>query len=308
MPSNIYQPHHSTIELNARTGDRGMDAAIYVNTNESLQVSITSSIGRNVPPGTGFTGVSVNVDVRMLTVNNGLQYLTFTFNPPNDYSTQTFQIKVPEGLLLNLSAYTTGMVIQVAGGLSATPLLGQTWVNLSLVAPIQPNKYMATYLTQGYVTNQERVVYPPQQTISYQDGYPFLRPAGPIVPIGTGYQVQPNAINEITCVFFSVSTDAAVTQRQVYLSIYMNLQQTVPATNRVVTIPFQTLQGPSTFQNYEAWIGAPNYSTSSLATFATLPLRLRLKAGDYIQPGLSAADPGDSVSNLCVWGNEWLVP
>lgn len=307
MSTNIYHPRPSTIGLNARSGDRGMDWAIYVNTNESLQVTITSSIGGNVPSGSGLTGVSVNIDVRMLTVNNGLQYLTFTFVPGNDYSTDTYDIKLPEGFLLNISAYTTGVVVFVANGLPVEPMLGQTWVNLSIVAPVNPNRTMATYLTQGYVTNEERIAYPPQQPISYYDGYPFFRFAN--VP-PSGYQIPQNAINEITAVLFTLSTNVAATQRQVYLAFQSSAG--IPATNRTVIIPFQAQQGPSITLNYHAWIGASNAtygpSEGSLGTFAPLPARLRLKAGELVAPGLSNADPGDVVSDLCIWGNEWLVP
>lgn len=307
MSTNIYHPRPSTIALNARSGDRGMDAAIYVNTNESLQATITSSIGANVPPGSGLTGVSVNIDVRMLTVNSGLHYQTFTFVPGNDYSTNTYDITLPEGFLLNVSAYTKGVVTFVANGLPVDPMLGQTWVALSIVAPVNPNQTMATYLTQGYVTNEERIAYPPQQTISYHDGYPFFRFAN--VP-PTGYRVPQNAVNEITAVAFNLTTNAAVTQRQVYLSVQSSLG--TPPDIGFVIIPFAPQQGPSTISSYSAWIGAPSVafglSAGSLGTFGTLPSRLRLKAGELLAPNLSNADPGDVVSNFKIWGNEWLVP
>lgn len=308
MPSsNIYHPRPSTIELNARSGNRGMDAAIYVNTNESLQVTITSSIGANVPPGSGLIGVSVNIDVRMLTVNSGLQYLTFTFVPGNDYSTDTYDVKLPEGFLLSISAYTTGVVTFVANGTPVDPMLGQTWVALSIVAPVNPNQRMATYLTQGYVTNQERIAYPPRQSISYEDGYPFFRYGSNQPPRGLIYLVPQNAVNEITSVYFTVTTDNSASQRQVYIS-YQSTTGT-PATTGNVLIPFeQFVTGSMSAFTCAAWIGATVYTSANFAMFAPLPARLRLKAGESLQPGIFNAGVGDVIGNLKVWGNEWLVP
>lgn len=284
-----------------------MDGSIYVNTNESLQVSITSSVGGNVPPGTGFSGVTVNIDMRMLTVNDGLQYLTFMFVPSNDSSTETFQIKLPEGLLLNVSAYTAGVVVQLANGLPVDPMLGQTWVSLSIVAPVEPNHHLATYLTQGYVTNVERVCYPPQQTISYEDGYPFFR-FGQIIPGRgyLGYAIPQNSVNEITGVSFSITTSAAGSTRSVFLAVESSLGTST--TRRNLVIPMGA-QGPSiTNQIYWAWQGSPVETVTSIGSFAPLPERLRLKNGEYFYAAMTSQDAGDSIGNFFLWGNEWLVP
>lgn len=306
MPSNIYQPRPSTIALNAGSGDRGMDSAIYVNTNESLQVTITSSIGANVPPGSGLTGVSVNIDVRMLTVNNGLQYLTYTFIPDNQYSTDTYQIKLPEGFLLNISAYTTGTVSYTFAGVPTDPLLGQTWVNLSIVAPVNPNQTMATYLTQGYVTNEERIAYPPQQIVSYPDGYPFFR-WGAILPgRGPGYAIPQNAVDEITGITFQVTTTGTPGSRLVYLAIESSLG--TPTTRRNLIVPMGA-QGPSlSNQIYTAFQGAAVQTAEPIGACAPLPQRLRMKTGEFIYGALSSPDGSDVLGGVFVWGNEWLVP
>lgn len=306
MPSNIYQPRPSTIGLNAKSGNRAMDESVYVNTNESLQVSITSSIGGNVPPASGFTGVSVNIDVRMLTVSNGLQYLTFMFNPANDSSTETFHIKLPEGLLLNISAYTTGVIVQLVNGLPVDPMLGQTWVAISIVAPIEPNKYTATFLTQGYVTNVERVSYPPKQSISYQDGYPFFR-FGQVLPTrGPGYAIPQNSVNEITGVTFELTTSATPGNRLVYLAFESSLGTSTTRHNLIV--PMGT-QGPSlTNQIYTAFVGAAVLQNGLIGSSAPLPARLRMKNGEYVYAALSSPDGTDTLGQVFVWGNEWLVP
>lgn len=307
MPSNIYQPRPSTIHLNATSGNLGMDEAIYINTNESLNVSITSSVGRNVPPQSTFVGVSVNIDARMLTVNDQLQYLNYTFNAPPDYTTVSYTVKLPEGFLLNISAYTTGEVIRLENGNPVPPMIGETWVALSIVAPIEPNRFTASCVTHGYITNVQRIAYPPVLTESYEDGYPFFR-FGEVLPgRGLVYQCPQNAINEITGVLFEVTTSGVDSTRFVYLSVQSTLGD--GATTRNLNIPMGAQTSGVASGIFEAWQGNPMVvEATPIGSFAALPQRLRMKFSDYLVPSIQNGQAGDSIGGLAIWGNEWLMP
>lgn len=307
MPSNIYQPRPSTIALKADTGDRGMDQAVYVNTNESLQIKVLTSIGSNVPAGTSYVPVTVSVDMRLLTVKGVLQYLTFTFNPQGTHDVETFTTKLPEGFLLNLSAYTAGAeVFQTSTGMPVFDLPGETWCQAMIVAPVQPNVYTATFLAQGYITDEERITFPARQgTGGTRQGFPFMRFGSVISGIGLAYTCPPNSVDEITGVNFVYSTTGGGIAREVYLAFQSSMG--TPATIRNIYVPFEGSQSPGTTQNYQAWMLAPAF-TNPLGSFQTLPMRQIMLPGQYLIPGAANGDPADAISQLTVWGNEWLVP
>jgi hypothetical protein len=236
-----------------------------------------------------------------------LQYLTFAFTPDSIYEIETFAAKLPEGFLLNASAYTTGSMAFQTSGTPAFPLPGQTWVQLMIVAPVQPNVWTGTFLTQGYITAQERISYPARQgTSTIREGYPFMRFGSVISGIGLAYTVPQHAVDEITGVSFTYQTSAAVGSRSVYLAFQSSLGTV--GTIRNIIVPFTTPQAAGTTVNYEAWILAPSVSVPAVGTFQTLPLRQIMRAGQYLIPGVSGGDAADVDSNLTVWGNEWLVP
>jgi hypothetical protein len=329
MPSNILQSTPSSLGFKSRSGAVGMEDAVYVSTNESLAVMCISSVGMN-PTMTSVTppaqGVQLIIDMRMLTQNAGLTYLTFTVNPTNDYTCNEFFIKLPEGFILSATAYTSGLVQQKAtGAYSQTelPAIGQTWVSLSVVISQNPDQYTGTFLCQGYCTNYQRVTYPIPQAVSYQDGYPFVRTStvssgGAYGAITKIYNVPINAINEITAVNFVLNTGADAANRQGTISVYKSVN-TPGGNDPSVLIPFG---GPTIGANtnivFYAAIGIPfteftlppgrlqNYTVY----WAPLPNRLRLNFHDFIESSIyaDAAVPNDLVRSITVWGNEWLMP
>lgn len=304
MPSNIYQPRPSQIRLDAKSGHIGMEDAVYVNTNESLQVTVISSTGANpkssAPP---LQGTQVCIDVRMLTVTNGLQYLTFTLNPTDDYVTNSFVIKLPEGFVLSINAYTMGTWQQTSGDVVVFPMIGQTWVDLSVVVSAEPQQYTGTFLAQGYATNHQRVCYPVPQEDSYQDGYPFVRYiAGPAAQLQ--YNVPLHAVNEITGVSFAVATSATVGNRQPYIDFRASPNGQVAS----LRMPFEQTITANFNATYWATMGQPSYQFGTGWFFANLPHRVRLSYGDSVLVQIGFGLGGDTVSAMSVWGNEWLMP
>jgi hypothetical protein len=323
MPSNIYQPRPSTIRMEARSGTVGMEEAVYCNTNEGLEVMTVSSVGGNPNSAFNFSqlqeGVALTIDMRMLTVNAGLQYLTFMVSPTNDYTPQTIHIKLPEGFILSCNAYTTGKVRlydpATAGAQpEISPCTGETWVALAVVATNNPAQYTGTFLCQGYVTNGQRVTYPARQPISYQDGYPFVRrQPGPVTPASMSYQVPLNAINEITGIYYVLNTSATTGNRIPLIGFARNFGSS-PVPDPVLVTPFPSDPvSANTQTTYFAAQGFPllTYTvkqTTGAYHWCSLPQRLRLQYHDYVYPIVNGVQSGDTVQDFTIWGNEWLMP
>jgi hypothetical protein len=288
-----------------------MEDAVYVSTNESLEVMVISSIGMNsamttaTPP---VQGTQVVVDMRMLTQNAGLTYLTFTVNPTNDYTCNEFFIKLPEGFILSAAVYTAGLVQQNSTGADSEtvlPIIGETWVSLSVVISQNPDQYTGTFLCQGYCTNYQRVTYPIPQPVSYADGRPFTRTLAGAAGQGIIYNVPINAINEITGCSFVFQTNATVGNREVYLQYVKNNGAANPP---VLQTPLGDTQVANQLMGYAYGIGfSPK---EALGTYQFIPLlnRLRLTYGDSVQVNAQGMAAGDQISNFALWGNEWLMP
>ena len=311
MGTNIYQPRPSTLALNARTGNVGMSDAIYVNTTDSLEIDVVSSIGRNrtAAPAVGAPadGIHVIIDVRMLTTANGLQYLSYSVCPGSDFSTNKFFIKVPEGFLLSVSAYTDGIWRETASpGLFSTanfPALGQTWISIEVCAPATAQQNTSNFLAQGYITGVQRVAWPVPQAISYPDGYAFVRRVSLLSEASPVYVCPLNAVDEITGVSLQFVAGAAPAPRQLAMVFARSSGGTMP--DPALVIPFGGNVGPNSTTTL---VGAQGIGTGTDASviYAPLPQRLRMLYHDYLT--VSGGVTGDAVAHIDVWGNEWLMP
>jgi hypothetical protein len=301
--------------MQAQSGTVGMEQAIYVNTNESLEISTLCSIGgnpnSNTPP---IQGVSLNIDIRMLTTTSGLQYLSFSVVPTNDYLLNKYVIKVPEGFILDAS-------VNAIGNYQANfptwqqpylihPQIGQTWVRLMIVATDQPAQYTGTFLCQGYVTANQRICYPMIQPLSYDGLVAWHYIQNPVDYNNRGsyiiHSVQPNSVNELLGMQFQISTVNAGTART------YNLVACFQSTS-LTNLPFLTLATISvpafTLQAYSM----VNYVSSGTiggggAVFLPLPAKLILPYGSLIQMLTSNWQSGDVVNQVSVLVKEWLVP
>jgi hypothetical protein len=238
-------------------------------------------------------GVTLVIRGRVMLPSGRLVPFIETHTPNTDRSAKATTFVLPEGWLLGVQVSTS----------AGNPLVGQTYVMLELVRGSRETPTSIQAITQGYVSNFNRVGWPGYVGGSALDGRGIVRSIAGTAP-GAGNEVSETvptgACWEVLSFRLQFGTSAAVANRTVQL--LLDDGATEYYRDSPAVLQAASLADIYCFSNGGSKLAAP-FAT---AIGGNLPADNRLLAGHRIRTTTTNLQAGDLYTAIQYLVREWL--